>query len=219
MPKVQVTSGQWATARSITNHGDDRAQGRYPDPGLPEGLNGRSQASAHVLADIQPGRRCQPGQLRLPEIQRDYVWKPAQIAGLLDSLYKDYPSGSILLWETDQAITERRAKIDPTGAPPVGAKVQFLLEGQQRLTSLHRVLHDPANTRVVFNIEDERFQIESAATAQDSRWVPVHEVLVHPDLFAFVDDLALRTQASPEARSAGESRRCDGSPATSITSR
>ena len=28
-------------------------------------------------------------QLRLPEIQRDYVWKPAQIAGLLDSLYRE----------------------------------------------------------------------------------------------------------------------------------
>jgi hypothetical protein len=132
------------------------------------------------------------GQLRLPEIQRDYVWKPAQVAGLLDSLYKEYPSGSILLWETDQVITERRAKIEPTGAPPVGAKVQFLLDGQQRLTSLHRVLHDPANTRVVFNVEDERFQIESAATANDSRWVTVHEILVHPDLFAFVDHLADR---------------------------
>src|SRR5450759_2797752 len=137
------------------------------------------------------------GQLRLPEIQRDYVWKPAQVAGLLDSLYKEYPSGSILLWETDQVITERRAKIEPTGAPPVGAKVQFLLDGQQRLTSLHRVLHDPANTRVVFNIEDERFQIESAATARDPHWVPVHAILVQPDLFAFVDELAARNPSVP----------------------
>jgi hypothetical protein len=137
------------------------------------------------------------GQLRLPEIQRDYVWKPAQVAGLLDSLYRNYPSGSILLWETDEAITERRAKIDPTGAPPVGGRVQFLLDGQQRLTSLHRVIHDAANARVVFNIEEERFQIESAATARDVRWVSVHEILVQPDVFAFVDELAGKNPSVP----------------------
>jgi hypothetical protein len=68
-------------------------------------------------------------QLRLPEIQRDYVWKPAQIAGLLDSLYREYPSGSILLWETEEAVTERRAKIEPTGAPPAGRAVQYRLDG------------------------------------------------------------------------------------------
>lgn len=32
------------------------------------------------------------GALRLPEIQRAYVWKPAQVAGLIDSLYRRYPS-------------------------------------------------------------------------------------------------------------------------------
>jgi uncharacterized protein with ParB-like and HNH nuclease domain len=37
------------------------------------------------------------GELRLPEIQGSYVWKPAQVAGLVDSLYRGYPSGSVLL--------------------------------------------------------------------------------------------------------------------------
>ena len=37
-------------------------------------------------------------EIRLPEIQRDYVWKSHQIAKLLDSLYRKYPSGSLLLW-------------------------------------------------------------------------------------------------------------------------
>lgn len=133
-------------------------------------------------------------QLRLPEIQRDYVWKPPQIAGLLDSLYREYPSGSILLWETDEDITERRAKIEPTGAAPTGKAVQYLLDGQQRVTSLHRVFHDPNAARVVFNIETERFQIESAATARDPRWVSVSEVLRESDLFGFVDRLSQRVQ-------------------------
>lgn len=55
--------------------------------------------------------RIDRGELRLPEIQRAYVWKPAQVAGLVDSLYKKYPSGSLLLWEADEAIRERQAAI------------------------------------------------------------------------------------------------------------
>lgn len=133
-------------------------------------------------------------QLRLPEIQRDYVWKPAQIAGLLDSLYREYPSGSILLWETDEDVMERRAKIESTGAPPTGKAVQYLLDGQQRLTSLHQVFHNPDAAKVVFNVENERFQIQSAATARDPRWVSVSEILREPDLFSFVDDLSQKVQ-------------------------
>lgn len=129
-------------------------------------------------------------QLRLPEIQRDYVWKPAQIAGLLKSLYLDYPSGSILLWETDDEVTERRGQVEPSGARSMGRTVQYFLDGQQRLTSLHRVFHDPERTKVVFNVEDERFQIESAATARDARWVRVHRVLHEQDLFGLTESLA-----------------------------
>lgn len=127
-------------------------------------------------------------QLRLPEIQRDYVWKQAQIAGLLDSLYREYPSGSILLWETDDAVEERKAKIDPTGAPPVGKAVQYLLDGQQRLTSLHRVFHQPDLANVVFNVASEKFQIQSAATSNDPHWIRVHDVLHASDLYALIDD-------------------------------
>lgn len=131
-------------------------------------------------------------ELRLPEIQRDYVWKPAQIAGLMDSLYREYPSGSILLWETEEAIEERPAKIEETGAPPTGKAVQYLLDGQQRLTSLHRVFYSPELARVVFNIETQKFQIESAATAKDPRWIAVHEVFATENLFEFVDGLVAK---------------------------
>jgi hypothetical protein len=131
-------------------------------------------------------------QLLLPEIQRDYVWKPAQVAGLFDSLYREYPSGSILLWETDEDVSVRPVKIEPTGAMPTGGSVQYLIDGQQRITSLHRVFNDPDGMRVVFNIESEKFQIQSAATERDPRWVAVHTVLHEPDLYGFVDALAMK---------------------------
>ena len=36
------------------------------------------------------------GELRLPEMQRRYVWRTTRVRDLLDSLYRGYPSGSIL---------------------------------------------------------------------------------------------------------------------------
>jgi len=44
------------------------------------------------------------GEVRLPEIQRRYVWRSTRVRDLLDSLYRGYPSGAILLWETDQEV-------------------------------------------------------------------------------------------------------------------
>ena len=39
------------------------------------------------------------GELRLPEVQRRYVWRSTRVRDLLDSLYRGYPSGAILLWD------------------------------------------------------------------------------------------------------------------------
>src|ERR687887_2871838 len=44
------------------------------------------------------------GEMRLPEIQRHYVWRATRVRDLLDSLYRGYPSGSILMWETDEEV-------------------------------------------------------------------------------------------------------------------
>jgi hypothetical protein len=130
------------------------------------------------------------GALRLPEIQRAYVWKPAQVAGLIDSLYRRYPSGSILLWETTETVTDREMATDTDNAPVFVTKPLYLLDGQQRVTSLHRVFTGHERALVVFNVVSEKFQIENAATKKDRRWVRVHDILVGAaDLYALVEDL------------------------------
>ncbi len=78
------------------------------------------------------------GELRLPEIQRHYVWRATRVRDLLDSLYRGYPSGSILMWETDEPIPTRDFAIAQETTAFVGRKL--LLDGQQRLTSLTAVL-------------------------------------------------------------------------------
>lgn len=78
------------------------------------------------------------GELRLPEIQRHYVWRATRVRDLLDSLYRGYPSGSILVWETDEPVPTRDFAIAQETTAFAGRKL--LLDGQQRLTSLTAVL-------------------------------------------------------------------------------
>lgn len=44
------------------------------------------------------------GELCLPEMQRQYVWRSTRVRDLLDSLYRGYPFAAILLWETDEDV-------------------------------------------------------------------------------------------------------------------
>ncbi len=99
------------------------------------------------------------GELRLPEIQRHYVWQGTRVRDLLDSLYRGYPSGSILIWETDEPIPTRDFAIAQETTAFAGRKL--LLDGQQRLTSLTAVLNgDSVTVRgrkrpidILFNLE------------------------------------------------------------------
>jgi hypothetical protein len=99
------------------------------------------------------------GELQLPEIQRRYVWRAPRVRDLLDSLYRGYPSGSILVWESDQPVPARELQVhaQSTGQEPR----KLLLDGQQRLTSLAAVIRGrPIHVRgrkrpidILFNLE------------------------------------------------------------------
>jgi hypothetical protein len=78
------------------------------------------------------------GELRLPEMQRRYVWRSTRVRDLLDSLYRGYPSGAILIWETDEPVPQQAFAVGQQANPY--AKTQLLLAGQQRLTSLSAVI-------------------------------------------------------------------------------
>src|SRR5215475_5079264 len=78
------------------------------------------------------------GELRLPEMQRQYVWRSTRVRDLLDSLYRGYPSGAILLWETDEVVPLQEFAIMQQHNPYHSTRL--LLDGQQRLTSLAAVI-------------------------------------------------------------------------------
>jgi len=78
------------------------------------------------------------GELRLPEMQRRYVWQKTRVRDLLDSLYRGYPSGAILLWETDEEVPLQDMAVAQQANPY--KTTRLLLDGQQRLTSLAAVI-------------------------------------------------------------------------------
>ncbi len=104
-------------------------------------------------------RKIERGELALPEMQRQYVWRASRVRDLFDSLYREYPSGTILLWETDEAVPTRDFAVGQR--PSAFRSRQLLLDGQQRLTSLSALIRgEPVTVRgrqrpidLLFNLE------------------------------------------------------------------
>ena len=87
---------------------------------------------SELVADIERGR------IKKPEMQREYVWKAPRVRDLLDSLYRGYPSGTILLWDSREKVTTSDFALK-TDDNSIGSTL-LLLDGQQRLTSLSSVI-------------------------------------------------------------------------------
>lgn len=79
----------------------------------------------------------QKGIIKIPKFQREFVWSIDKTAKLLDSILKGYPIGTFILWQTAERINDIKnvgnLEIPET---PEGTKVQYVLDGQQRITSL-----------------------------------------------------------------------------------
>jgi len=80
----------------------------------------------------------QKGQIKIPKFQRNFVWSLDKTAKLLDSILKGYPIGTFILWETNERLNDIKNIGDlELPAIPDGVKVQYILDGQQRITSLY----------------------------------------------------------------------------------
>ena len=147
------------------------------------------------------------GGLTLPKFQRGYVWKRPDVSKLMRSLYKGYPVGSLLVWET--RATQKDIRRDQQLA---GGAHKLLLDGQQRVTSLYGIIRgkkpafsdgDPkAFENLYFDVIDEEFEFYGPTKMNGNpRWISVTELmqkgvgpffprfLDHPDLETYTNRL------------------------------
>jgi hypothetical protein len=132
-----------------------------PTPKQPEN---HSKKYAVLFADIDAGRT------KLPMFQRDFVWDKSQTAKLIDSILKGFPVGTFILWKTRDRFRHFRELGNlKLPEPPAGDSVQYVLDGQQRITSLYAVRKGLRITRDgrVIDYKDICIDLEANSGAED----------------------------------------------------
>jgi hypothetical protein len=130
------------------------------------------------------------GRIKIPKFQRDFVWTKEQSAKLIDSIIKGFPIGTFIFWKTNEEL--RHVKnignvILPD--PPAGEPVSYVLDGQQRITSLYAVRKGAIITKEGEQINygdicilldtalDSDDQIVSTEPPENGAYIPVHKLL------------------------------------------
>lgn len=149
------------------------------------------------------------GKFKIPTFQRDFVWEKRDKIELFDSISKEYPIGSILLWQPNYKF-DNKGEIGPYEIDNSNNKDYFyILDGFQRLSTLFGCLTNPNKTRLKFNhvklkkeftlfydLEDESFNMNANKALTN---IPVYILI---DTYAFLDYLdLLRTEVGDNEKS------------------
>lgn len=112
------------------------------------------------------------GEVAIPEIQRPFVWSNAKVRDLMDSLYKGFPIGYIIVWKNPDVKLK-------DGSLSSGKKI--LIDGQQRVTALQAAVaglmvtgedYKKKRIQIAFNPVTETFEVSNPAIKKDNRWIP-----------------------------------------------
>lgn len=130
------------------------------------------------------------GEVAIPEIQRPFVWDATKVRDLMDSLYKGFPIGYIIVWKNPDIKLK-------DGSISTGKKI--LIDGQQRITAMQAAIAGQLITdanykkkpiRIAFNPIEEVFEVCNSAIEKNSRWIPdiskIFDVSFNP--WAFVGE-------------------------------
>ena len=135
-----------------------------------------SYSLTHLIEEIKHGG------VALPDIQRPFVWSAAKVRDLFDSMYRGYPVGTLMLWETGADVGTRQVG----GGEVTKVAKLLIVDGQQRLTSLFAVLtgrtvltnrFENKQIRIAFRPDDESFEVTDAAIERDPDYIPDITVL------------------------------------------
>lgn len=168
-------------------------------PPAPALLLHRPEARSFSVEDLV--RKVLDGQIRIPDFQRGLKWDIEDVKKLLDSVYRGYPVGTLLLWQ-------RRAEAERVsyGSIEVDAAERqdalLVVDGQQRLRALTQALagegHPTEKFAAFFDLQIEKFVHLTAREEPQPHHVPMTEVLDSEKLFTWVIDRRL-TEAERRA--------------------
>jgi hypothetical protein len=121
------------------------------------------------------------GEIAIPEIQRPFVWEATKVRNLLDSLYRGYPVGYLILWRNPTIKLK-------DGTPSAGKRI--LIDGQQRITALMAALlgrevltkeYETVRICIAFNPIEEKFEVSNPAIQKNPIWISDLSELFSPD--------------------------------------
>lgn len=157
---------------------------------VPQPLERRPEARAFKIEDLLAEVRL--GRIRIPSFQRPLSWDRKDASKLVDSLYRGYPIGTLLFWETAAEPGEMRfGSITVTAGGRTDAL--WVVDGQQRIVSMARILlaseADNDAFALYFDLDRIEFVPPPSAAAQSedaARWLPMTEVLDSERLFQWL---------------------------------
>ncbi len=123
------------------------------------------------------------GTINIPEFQREFVWKPDDVKYLIESLYKGYPIGSILLWQYNLEVESKHLGKEKGR--------YWIIDGQQRITSLALLFGIKpywwpdvgkwkklmSKTNVMISIENEEISLANPRIENDPKWISFRDIL------------------------------------------
>lgn len=125
----------------------------------------KQTAVSQVLADVRSDK------IAIPELQRPFVWKTSQVRDLMDSLYKGYPVGYLITWQSVGAKLK---------GGDIAAHQQILIDGQQRVTALRAAIagqpvigkrYEKKHIVISFNPLTEEFATRTPAISNSRQWI------------------------------------------------
>ncbi len=153
---------------------------------------------------LQLASRVLEGDIILPEFQRPFVWKRRQIIELMDSIYRNYPIGSLLVWESTQKLASKRTIANLEVAERSEKyPVNYLLDGQQRLSAICGAVYwEGDNARsiwnVIFDLKTGKFHHSDQLDGHPVHFVPLRRMADAPEFYRRlgpIDDPEMKARA------------------------
>lgn len=125
----------------------------------------RNESVADLLVAVRNDK------IAIPELQRPFVWTSIKVRDLMDSLYKGYPVGYLITWQSVGAKLK---------GGQVAAHQQILIDGQQRITALRAAVaglkvidskYKQVRITIAFNPLTEEFATLTPVIKKNPQWI------------------------------------------------